>query len=160
MAKLYEIMQEIENFDFDIDEETGEILNVNDLDALNLEKDIKVENIALWIKNLKSDAEAYKNEKKAFEFRQRQAENKAESLKRYLARMLDGEKFKTDKVVISWRKSEAVELKEGSKIFDIDEEYLTYSDPRLDKVKIKDAIKNGADIKGVELISKNNISIK
>ena len=31
MAKLYEIMNEIENFDFEIDEETGEILNFDEL---------------------------------------------------------------------------------------------------------------------------------
>ena len=63
MAKLYEIMNEIENFDFEIDEETGEILNFDALDRLQVARDVKIENLCLWVKNLKSDAEAYKAEK-------------------------------------------------------------------------------------------------
>lgn len=160
MAKLYELINEIENFEFDIDEETGEILNINDLDALQIEKDIKIENICLWIKNLKADAEAYKNEKRAFEQRQKVAENKAESLKKYIAYILNGEKFKTDRVAVSWRKSEAVELKDGYNILDIDDYFLNYQEPKLDKRKIKDAIKEGNHINGVKLVEKNNITIK
>ena len=33
---IYQINQEIENFKFEIDEETGEILNLMQLDELNL----------------------------------------------------------------------------------------------------------------------------
>lgn len=60
MASLYEINQEILNC---VDMETGEIIDMDKLGELQLAFDVKVENIALWIKNLLSDAEAIKAEK-------------------------------------------------------------------------------------------------
>ena len=66
MGRLYDLVREIEDFEFEIDEETGEILNANDLDNLELEKNEKIEQLCLWIKNLKSDAAAYKAEKDSF----------------------------------------------------------------------------------------------
>ena len=61
MARLYEIMQEIEGFEFEVDGETGEILNADALDLLEIERDTKIENICLWIKNLRADARAYRD---------------------------------------------------------------------------------------------------
>ena len=71
MANLYELERALQEFELEIDEETGEILNMEDMDALQMERDIKVENIALWIKNLLSDAEAYKREKESFYAKER-----------------------------------------------------------------------------------------
>lgn len=51
--KLYEIDKAIEDFEFQIDDATGEILNIDELDNLELNKHDKVENIALFIKNIK-----------------------------------------------------------------------------------------------------------
>ena len=84
--KLYEIDQAILDC---IDAETGDIVNAEMLDKLTMERDAKIENIALWIKDLKAEAEALKAEKMAFAERQKVAENKAESLKNYLAYALD-----------------------------------------------------------------------
>lgn len=156
MAKLYEIINEIENFDFDIDEETGEILNAADLEGLELERDVKIENICLWIKNLKADAEAYKNEKLSFADKQRRAEAKAESLKKYMAYVLDGQKFKTDRVQVSWRKSEAVEVDDVLKL----PAELKRISVEADKKALKDRLKAGEDFEGVRLVEKNNITIK
>lgn len=99
MASLYEIDQRILAL---VDEETGEITNFEQLDKLQIEREAKIENIALWIKNLKSDEESYKAEKQAFEDRQRQAKQRRESLERYLSDVLNGEKFKTARVECSW----------------------------------------------------------
>ena len=55
MATLYEIDESIKAL---IDEETGEIADFEAFEALNLERDAKLENIALYIKDLKADAEA------------------------------------------------------------------------------------------------------
>ena len=38
MATLYQLVKEIENFELDIDDTTGEILNMDELDALQLER--------------------------------------------------------------------------------------------------------------------------
>ena len=157
MATLYELVKEIENFDLDIDEETGEILNMDELDSLQLENDAKVENICLWIKNLKSDAEAYRSEKKAFEQKIRAAENKAARLTAYVDYILAGDKFKSSKVSVSYRKSEQIECAD---LLDVDVDYLRYKEPELDKKKIKDAIKAGIEVKGCQLVERQNIQIK
>ena len=49
---LYEIDDAILNC---IDEETGEIIDAEQLDKLYMEKEEKLENIALWIKDLKAE---------------------------------------------------------------------------------------------------------
>ena len=91
---LYEINEKLE-LGFDI--ETGEILDAEYLDKLAMERDMKIENIALWIKNLKSEAEALKAEKDVFAQRQKSAENKMEQLKKYLANALAGKSSKQRK---------------------------------------------------------------
>ncbi|MBR5583135.1 MAG: siphovirus Gp157 family protein [Lachnospiraceae bacterium] len=157
MATLYELVKEIENFDLDIDEETGEILNGDELDALQLEKDTKVENICLWIKNLKADAVAYKAEKESFEKKRKAAERRAEYLQEYIQYILAGEKFKSDRVTVSYRKSEQVECTD---LLDVDIDYLRYKEPELDKKKIKDAIKAGIEVKGCQLVERQNLQIR
>ena len=52
MATLYEINQDILDC---IDLETGEVFDLDKLQNLQMEKNEKIENIALLIKNLKSD---------------------------------------------------------------------------------------------------------
>ena len=158
MATLYEIVREIEDFEFEIDPETGEILNIDELDKLELAKDVKVENICLYIKNLDSDAVAYKTEKDSFAKKQKAAENKAARLKAYLQGMLAGEKFKSNKVTVSYRKSKSVEVAD---VNSIPEEYLTITqkvDP--DKMAIKKAIESGIEVQGCSLVEKQNMQIK
>ena len=154
MANLYEINEGILAL---IDEETGEIADFEAFAALQIEREDKLESIALWIKNLKADAEMYKAEKQAFEEKQKRAERKAENLKRYLMSFLAGEKFKTAKVDCSFRKSESVNVTDISQL---PSEYLKYSEPTVDKTAIKAAIKEGKEIAGVELITNENLLIK
>ena len=155
--KLYEIIHEIENFDFIIDEETGEILNAMQLDELELAKEEKVENICLWIKNLKAEANAIKEEVSSLQKRHKAVHNKAESLERYIQQALNGEKFKTARVSVSYRKSETVECAD---ILAVDDDYLRYKEPELDKAKVKAALKEGIDVKGCSLIQKQNMQIR
>lgn len=154
MATLYEIDNEIINC---IDTETGEIIDVEKLQALQIERDTKIENIALWYKNLVSDAEQYKAEKNAFAEKERIAKNKAESLKKYLDSVLNGEAFKTTRATVAYRASEGVVIDDITKV---DDSYLKYADPTPDKTAIKKALKDGISLDGVHLESRNNISIK
>lgn len=62
MRTLYEIDADIVNC---IDTETGEILDFDSLDALNMERDAKIEGVALYVKQLQAEAEAIKAEEKA-----------------------------------------------------------------------------------------------
>ena len=153
--KLYEI----ENAILDcIDLETGEVIDTERLDALQMERDAKIENVALWIKDLKAEAEAIKAEKMALAERQKVAENKAESLKNWLAYALDGQKFSTARCAISFRKTEKVEISDVGMIRLMKEhdELLTYKDPEPNKTAIKQALKDGLTVQGVQLVQ--NIS--
>lgn len=148
---LYEIEQAILN----CINEDGEV-DVEQLKQLQLEKSTKIENIALWIKNLKADAAAYDNEIKALTERKKRDENKAESLKDYLDFILDGEKFKTVKVECSFRKSKKVNVLDESKI---PKKYFRVK-KEVSKSDIANAIKEGIKVKGAELIESRSLQIK
>lgn len=153
MATLYEIDEEILNC---VDMETGEIIDVEKLGQLQLARDDKVEGIALWIKNLLSDADAIKSEEEKLAQRRKANENKAKNLKEYLSKFLNGQKFKTPKVSISYRKSESVEVTDLSKL---DDDYLKFAEPTVDKTKVKKALKAGTVLQGVSLVENQNIQI-
>lgn len=153
---IYEINEAIMEC---VDVETGEIIDLDRLNALEMERDRKISNVACWIKDLKAEAEAIKAEKQALEKRQKAAENKAESLKGWLQSILQGEKFKDARCSISYRKSERVDFSDS---FDLDSlpdsmKKVTI-EPR--KTEIKDYLKTGATIEGVELVESSNIQIR
>lgn len=159
---LYEINEKImEAFDAAVDLETGEIVDDEAYQALNdlqMQFDEKTEGILLWIKNLRAQAEALKKEKQAFEYRQKAAENKAESLKRYISKVLNGQKFSTERVSVSWRKSESTEYIGDVKA--LPAECIRQKDPEVNKTALKEALKRGEKIPGASLVVINNIQIK
>lgn len=138
-----------------IDEETGEV-DTEMLDALTMAKESKLENIALWIKDLEAEAEALKAEKQAFEKRQQAAEKKAESLKNYLTGYLNGEKFKTVKCAVSFRKTQSVNI---INVMDVPPMYVNV-EIKPDKNAIKAALKDGKKVSGAELVESTSCQIK
>ena len=158
MANLFEIDKAIKEFAYDIDEETGEILNADALDELQMARDQKLENIGLYIKNIESDAAAVKAEKDNMAARQKALENKADSLRKYLAYALNGEKFSTARVAMSWRKSESVDIAPGAAL--PAEFARTEVVTKPDKVGLKAALKAGAEYEGITLVTKQNLQIK
>lgn len=156
---LYEIEQEIMSC---VDMESGEVIDFEKLDALTMERDQKIENIALWVKNLEADAKAYKEEKDNFAQKQKSAENKAKSLKEYLSRFLDGTAYKSTKVNVSFRTSKAVDVFDISALMTMDDcdNYLKYKEPEPDKTAIKNAIASGVNVPGCQIVENQNIQIK
>lgn len=140
-----------------VDAETGEIFDIEKFEELSLSRDAKIENVCLWIKNLKAEAEALKAEKDAFAEREKAAKNKMESLKRYISGYLDGNKFETARVKVSFRKSETLEV---SDINGIPDEFLRFKEPEVDKTALKNALKSGMQFEGVSLVQNQNIQIK
>lgn len=157
MANLYEIDLAILNC---VDPETGEVVEPELLDALLMERTAKIENVALWIKNLESDATAYEAEEAAFKARAEKARNKAEKLRVWLAQACDGQKFETSRCAVSFRKSEAVEISDTNKI---PVEFIrtkTTTTESPDKTAIKAAIKAGKVVDGCTLVQKFNAKIQ
>lgn len=142
-----------------VDTESGEIIDLEAIAALEMERDKKIENLGCWYKNLLADAEALKAQKNAFAEREKAAKAKAESLKGFLSRYLNGKKFETAKVAMSFRKSEAVEF-DASYMADVPVEFLKLREPELDKTAVKKAIKAGEEIPGCALVTRQNLTIK
>lgn len=174
MANLYEIDSRLATlFNEGWDEETGEIYENQEeldkaIDAVSLDLDTKIENIGCFIKNLESDVEALKKEEDNLKARRRTAENKIESLKRYLNGYLQAVypndddrrkwKFKSSKVVLGYRRSTTVEI---PNIDALDKEFLRVkTEVAPDKTAIKDAIKSGKDVKGAFLKDNINLSVR
>ena len=156
--KLYEIPGEITDL---LDPETGEITDEEALGKLLRKWNNGVEWLALEVKNSLAEAEALKKEKEAFAARQKTAENRAKSLKNYLGFLLNGEKFKTDRVQISWRRSEQVQTDDEFMLWAKEHSaYLRWKEPEVDKSALKDALKQGIEVPHAVLVENQNIQIK
>ena len=94
-----------------IDEETGELVSVSQaLDALRMEREAKLENVACWVKNLSAEADAIREEENRLLKRRKAAETKAANLKAWLLAAMtreDGttDKLKTGRVMVSVKRN-------------------------------------------------------
>lgn len=159
--RLYEINAALEALLEQVDEETGELTcDLEQLDALMMERDEKLEGLALYCKNADAEAKAIREEEKALAERRRSLENKAERVKGFLAEQLAGEKFSTPKVAVSYRKSEQVEVSAAFFTDESNERFLRFKDPEADKTAIKAALKAGEKVPGAEIVTRTNMSIK
>lgn len=163
---LYDIDEELRDLldEMEIDPETGEVLHDFDMaefESLMSERDSKIEGIAVYIKELLAESEALKNEYKKLKSRSEIKANKAERLKDFLSNYMINTKmprFETNRVALSFRKSEAVDVEDESLI--PKKFFKKKIDYALDKLSIKAFLKNGKSVKGVKLIEKQNLQIK
>jgi len=142
-----------------VDTITGELLDIDYLEHLEMERSEKVENCIKFFKNCKAEYEAYKSESDRLKARASAAKNKMEQMKSYLSFCQKGEKFKSEDGLhqISFRRSEAVDI---SDIKAVPSNFLKYRDPEADKTLIKEALKGGYEVPGASLVEHNNITIK
>lgn len=140
-----------------IDEETGEILDYEKLDGLQLERDEKIENIVFLIENTENDIAGLKEQEEMFKARRKAAEKKLESLEGYLSYALGGQKFETVKAKVSFRKSEAVTVEKEELI--PSEYWETVEVERINLIAIKNALKAGKEVKGARIEERLNPQI-
>ena len=159
--KLYEIDIAIEDL---LDRETGEISDVEAFANLRMMREEKLEGAALYAKNLASDIKALQEEEKNLHERRIVLEHKRERLERWLSTVLDGEKFSTPRCDVRFRRSQALEITDERTLREWLElsapSFLIAQDPKIDRAGIKDAVKGGAEIPCVELVTRQNIAIK
>lgn len=130
------------------------------LEGIEEEFEIKAENIACFIKNLKAEAEAIKTEKLKLEKRQKSKENLAKRLQNNLMQSMDYtdiKKIDTAKCYISITKPrEVVEVIDMDKL---DKKYKRISFAP-DKTTIKAAIKSGQTVDGAIIKLNPSLIIK
>lgn len=163
---IWEIDREIEKLVNSVDEETGEVMfDVDALDALQMEREKKIENLALAVKNMKAEAQAIKAEEENLYSRRKALEAKADRAKEYLEYVTNGEGFKSAKVVVSYRNSTVCEVDEDFINWAKEdptraELYLRYSEPKVDKKAVADVLKIGTVLPFASLVTRKNITIK
>lgn len=155
MASLYEINQAVMDC---LDAETGEIIDPEKLENLLMERDQKIENVALWIKNLLADADAIKTEKEALAAREAKCRRRAAQLKAWLGQILHGQKFSTPRCAISFRKSTTLDVYDAKRV---PAEYLVETvSTSPDANRIKEILMSGQEVSGCRLVENLNTQIK
>ena len=156
---LYEIDKEIQALITD----DGEIEDIERFDALVMERNKKIENVGCWVKNLTAEVAAMKEEKKRLEDRIKSKDRMIDSLEWWLDKALDGQKFDSPRVAISYRKSKAVEIQDEAVFKAWAMDYapallkITYT---IDKTGVKNYIASGAECPCVEIVERKSMQVK
>ena len=156
---LYEIDQNI----MSLLNEDGEITNPEAFDALQITRSEKLEGIACWIKNLNADIKAIKDEEERLKERRIHLVNKVSSLSGYLEHALNGEKFSTPRVAISYRTSSAVEITDNVAFVDWAKSYdpsLLHIKAEPNKTAIKNALNGGMEIPLAQIVERKSMQVK
>lgn len=159
--KLYEISDAIRAAldHIDVDPETGEILNADNLHAVEAEASDKVEATALYLRELDAEAKAAKDEADRMIARVKSMQKRSDYLKSMLLDALHATgKVKTARVTVSIRTTQAVEVSEGA---DLPEAYTTVKTTvSPNKVAIKQALLDGVEVPGCSLEARESVSIR
>jgi hypothetical protein len=148
-----------------IDEETGELLDFEAFERLQMERDQKIENMALWYKDLCAEAKAIKDEIAILTERKKAAENKAERLRKYIEFALNGNPYKSSKCAVSFRKTSSLEVVDDLKLIEWAEQSghddcLKYTEPEIKKKAVTDLIKSGVEVPFAQIVNGQSLVVK
>jgi len=155
--KFYEIDEMIDAALAELVDEDGVINEEAEayLDSLEIAREQKTEGVLLAIKGMKAEAEAIRNEEKTLADRRHQLEKKADSLTEFIKGRLAGEKFKTARVAVSYRKTTSCEITDE---WAIPEDYVKTT-VSFDKAALTKALKSG-EVPGARLVEGQSMIIK
>lgn len=149
-----------------VDPETGEIQDVAAFQALQMERGKKVENMALWVLDLKDEAQAVQHEIERLQERKAAIEAKAKRLRQYIQIVSNGEKVKTPLVSVHYLQTESVKIDDAAEVVrwaqaaDLDGEVLRYAEPEINRQALKKRLKAGETVPGAELVAQTSTVIK
>lgn len=141
-----------------VDPETGELLDYDAFAKLQIDRDQLIENMVLWYKDLKAEAEALTERRKA-------AERRADRLREHLDRALDGQKFTTARCSVSFRNNSSVQLEDtGDMVTWLEtngyEDAVTYKPPEISKTAVGKLLKSGVNVLGAWIETKRGAIVK
>ena len=159
MPSLYELKNDYLRL-LELEEEVDLEAFQDALDNLTDEINTKAENIAAVLKQMEADANVLKDEEARLKKRRIAIENNHKRLKEYLKNeleVMDIEKVKTPKFTITVRNNPVKVVIKDEDLIPADYKIPKYS---VDKKTLKEALLNGEDIKGVELIQEKGVQIR
>lgn len=141
-----------------VDQDTGEIKDWDAFEALQMDREQKIENTALLYKNTVAEAAAIKAEEEALKKRREVLEKRGKRLKGYLEYALAGEKFTTPRCSITWRKNPPkVELTEPALAIawamSNRRDLIIDKPPEISKKGLAEVLKNGEEVPGATLVT-------
>lgn len=162
MASLYDIDKRLLTYREEFDQDTGEWLNEAELDDLMMEREEKIEQLLLWTKNIRAEASMVKAEADKLAERYKALEKKADRIEHHIAGELDGEKFSTPRVTVSWRKSETVVIPDDYKVPDKFCNCTVERKPDKASIKkyLKEAAAKGESVGWATINVKNNMNVR
>ena len=145
---LYEIDQKMQNL---VDPETGELMDYEAFAQLQMDREQKIENMALWVKDLSAEAKAIREEEDNLKERRKAMENRAERLKTYLSIALGGKKFQTPRCAVTFRKTTAVQIDDQEKLIlwleqNGYDDCVKYKEPEVSKTELGKLLKSGTPV--------------
>ena len=155
---IWEIDQAMQN----LVDENGELLDFEAFSALVMEREKKIENAACWVVNLEAEAKAIREQERILAERRQAGENRARRLREYLSLALNGEKFKSPRVAVSYRHSSAIETDDGFVAWakEYAPELLRCKEPEVDKSAVKALLEQGNELPFAHLVSRENLLIR
>lgn len=160
--KLYEVCAEldsiIEHGEVFVSVESGEVFTADALDALKMERDEKVDNCLMVMRQYEADSVAIDTEIKRLTALKKTYQSRAEWLKSYVQGCLKGEKFKSDKFNVTYRNTKSANIVDWTLI--PAEFYKDRTDKDISKSKIMEVLKAGGSVPGAELEEKTSMVVK
>lgn len=163
---LFQIQEKLEELYENLIDNDGQVNTevLAEFEEMSMAKDEKVENTALYVKQLAYEVKALQEEKKSLDSRIRQKKNTAEFLKGLLEDALEGHKFETPKAKVSFRKTTKVDVEpmfiqyaQGRGLVDLVEVKITQT-PK--KAEIKKALQTGEDLEYCHLVTGRSVIVK
>ena len=148
-----------------IDPETGEVLDNEAFDSLQMERDEKIENVACWLKNTDAEAKAIRNEELELAKRRKALESRSDRLKAYLGYALNGNKFSTAKCSVSFRNTQSVDVTDAEATIawarsNGHQECIKETAPTISKSELAKVLKDGVEVPGAKLVQSTSIGVK
>ena len=144
-----------------VDEETGELIGIEAVEALTCSAHDKILNMGKYIQNQSILMAAMKEAKKNIEARIKSTETRIEGLKRLMGfsmQQLNARRIEEGDIAISLRKTSFVDVYDDSLL--ADEFFTVKTTKTVSKTAIQKAISAGTDVQGARIEEKYTVQIK
>ncbi len=152
--KLYELSQELKNWEERLEENGGEVspAELDELSSIETSIEEKIINIVKLVKNNEANIYAIKEEKKRLDALQKTLERQNESLKSYMKQNMEvtgKTKIESSLFTVSIRRTTPKLLLDESLI--MKQEKFLKTKVEISKTAIREALKEGEDVEGAIL---------